>query len=1106
MQEYELGGEANCLYYVSSKCRSWIPAKTILVFAPDSEARSIVRLRSFARTSGWLNAAEENGAVLILPVAEQGWTQEKSRRVKLLHKAVWKDALSPDPSEVFRTVWCWETLIFAVGYGEGAVYAGNTAVEQPNAFADVAMVGGVPGIYAGGEALSDRWLLPDASEGWQHKNKDIPVAVWMLGNMDTAEAERYFAAAATAADQVKVSRGSFGADPETTAMILREFDTRVRWKNSPDGMPARLKTEAQMRTGGEYIPDSVTWNGHSYNFFTRLPRGASDARGLPVVVSMHGHGEPAWMFAQKNGWPELQDETREFLFVIPDSPENSWTISGDHGMHALMLEKLEKTYHIDRTRVYLTGFSNGAMATCWYGTMHPELYAAISPWNSPLCSFEEKLLEGGWEMPVFAINGDLDHKMDVPRKSYGKLFETFIRLNGGVPRPVQVPCPWKWKHDAQWDGSNRYTVEAGYREGDRMTTYEYWNPDGKPRFCFTELKDMPHGAIHDEARAAWMFLRRFSRPNGSKTVVDRQEAEMDRNFAYLSLPGGGEAVMFVPTGCNSYTPARSILLFPSKENAPNPDAAKEWLYRSGWIRQALRDNSVLLAVPTQGVPRDGDTVDQLYRLTWGKTESREYGDILWRPTSGENGRRQGCVWMWETLWHIVGYDDGAVEAGNAAAARPNHFASVTLIGGAPDTFPDPEVQSDHFLVSKAGKNPDAMKGVSEDYAVRVKDVPTAVWFVGTEDETALSYFRNADKIPPDAPGKPVLMAGQSSMLFANGEEPAQRVVLTKENVVPTPAQIMEDWMGASIRWKNGPDGTLKTFWWEDQVTEGKSPYERHTFRVPGESRDRSFYVYRPQNLPPKAPVVITIHGHGEPAWMFLSKNGWPQLADREGILIVSPQDNGKNRWYGEADSQSFAFLVEQLLWEFDIDPERIYISGFSNGNMQCYGAAAAHPELFAAMWPMSRAAGGSMFPPEPGQIPDLERLRRHGLEMPMFGVTGDNDGWITEHPEDPASAISETIETLLKLAGTEPKKAEKPSPMYYQPDEHRDARWYRDNFGFREADRFDTWIYKNASGEPRIAITVMKNMPHGTIWEETEAAWDFMKRFRRKKDGTIQMS
>ena len=78
--------------------------------------------------------------------------------------------------------------------------------------------------------------------------------------------------------------------------------------------------------------------------------------------------------------------------------------------------------------------------------------------------------------------------------------------------------------------------------------------------------------------------------------------------------------------------------------------------------------------------------------------------------------------------------------------------------------------------------------------------------------------------------------------------------------------------------------------------------------------------------------------------------------------------------------------------------------------------------------------------------------------------------------------------------------------MYYQPDEHRDAQWYREHYGFREADRFDTWVYNNQAGEPRLAITVMKNMPHGTIWEETIAAWDFMKHFRRLPDGRILMA
>lgn len=751
---------------------------------------------------------------------------------------------------------------------------------------------------------------------------------------------------------------------------------------------------------------------------------------------------------------------------------------------------------------------NGSMATCWYGTMHPELYAAISPWNSPLVSFEEKLLEEGWEMPVFAINGDLDHKMDIPRKSYAKLFETYIRLNGGLPRRAEVPMPWYWKCDAQWNGENRYTSEAGYRQGCRMTTYEYQNLDGYPRFCFTEMKDMPHGAIQDEARAAWAFLSRFSRPLGSKKVVDSGRPELDRNFTQSALPDGREMVVFVPTACNAYTPARSILLFPEAKQVPDPKAVKAWMASSGWIRQANRDGSVLICVTSRFDSWDdvsADIVKELYSLTWGKTVSREYGDILWRPTSAENGKRQGCVWMWETLWHIVGYGDGAVVAGNAAAAHPNHFASVILIGGAPDTFPDREARSDHFLVSKAGKNPDRMKGISADYDVRVADVPSAVWMIGKESRDALDFFLRANSIPKGLAGTDCVLAGEESTLYANPEECAQRVAVTKAAVVPSPERIMADWMGQSVRWKNGPDGTLSTFYWKDQVESGQSPYEKYPFRVPCENRDREYYVYRPKGIGANAPVVITIHGHGEPAWMFLSKNGWPELADREGILVVSPQDNHKNRWYGETDNESFRYLVEDVLRRFDVDPQRIYISGFSNGNMQCYGAAAAHPELFAAMWPMSRAAGAPMFPLEPGVTPDLERLRAHGLEMPMFGVTGDNDGWIAEHPEDPDSSISETVETFLNLAGAKPRKAVQPSPMYWQPDEHRGEAWYRERYGFREADRFDTWVYHNKSGEPRVCVTVMKNMPHGTIREETVAAWDFMKHFRRKSDGTIQM-
>lgn len=518
MEQFTIGGEANCLYYVSSKCRSWIPAKSLLVFAPNKQAANEQLLAAFAKDAGWLDAAEKDGAVLILPLAPGGWERESTSRVKVLHRTVWQDALSPDPSEIFKTVWCWETLIFAVGYEEGAVFAGNAAVEQPNTFAQVAMVNGVPDRFEGGALHSDRFLLPDASEQWNYLNKEVPVAVWFLGEEDSKAGEIYFGASATKPDQVKVSRGIFGPDPKTTACIMREFATRIRWKNSPDGTPARLKPERQILSEGEYIRGCVEWRGFSYPYFTRLPSGVPDVRGFPVVVCLHGHGEPAWLFAQKNGWPELQDEEKCFVFVSPDSPFNSWEVYRDEGMLAEMIAQLQARFGVDSSRIYLTGFSNGAMATCWYGLRHPQLYAALAPWNSPVRGYEDACIERGWEMPIFAINGDLDHKMDLPRKWYFRIFKKFIQLGRGILKPGPS-TPWGWEPDEIWTHENHYTQEAGYSEGDRLMTFVYNNTEHLPEFCYTEVKDMPHGAIAEEARATWEFVKHFSRLNGEKRVT-----------------------------------------------------------------------------------------------------------------------------------------------------------------------------------------------------------------------------------------------------------------------------------------------------------------------------------------------------------------------------------------------------------------------------------------------------------------------------------------------------------------------------------------------------------------------------------------------------------
>lgn len=78
---------------------------------------------------------------------------------------------------------------------------------------------------------------------------------------------------------------------------------------------------------------------------------------------------------------------------------------------------------------------------------------------------------------------------------------------------------WGWKPDEVWNGENHYTPEAGYREGERFTTYGYRSTRGDLAVTVTMMKNMPHGAIREQSRAVWQFLRHYRREKGSPDVI-----------------------------------------------------------------------------------------------------------------------------------------------------------------------------------------------------------------------------------------------------------------------------------------------------------------------------------------------------------------------------------------------------------------------------------------------------------------------------------------------------------------------------------------------------------------------------------------------------------
>ena len=541
--------------YISSKA-ACDPAKTIYICAPQEDAVSEEKLERFAVESGWQKIAEENEAILVLPVAEQGWA-DMPRSLLFDYYNETKNSFHTRSGRAIwgrtGTLWCWDTILYMVGYREGAAFAGNVLVNYPNFAAACALIGGLPADFSAGEQPSNHWMVRNVSADYAVKKKDIPVCLWLFDvEKDAAQKTMdYFSAANRAGDarrerlgsvdtivraneanpawQVRLVGGRFADEKQRSSFIFdRLIARRVRWKNGPDGTLSFLDAKAEFYRDPRYLRHSVETGGVSYDYFVHLPGGKTPAqvKDLPVVFTVHGRGEPAWMFTKKNGWDTLSDETGAFVLVSPDSPGNIWFIRRDGEIFARIIDQLEEKYGIDRSRVYLTGFSNGAVMVRETALAYPELFAAASPSNGPwfdTTSMQQidaskaptdltdeayatirRFEQEGWEMPCAFFYGDNDPGVRAEENRY---LSVYCKANGCSAEPAETLT-----------AENFFTAENGYREGDRFQTAVYRNRDGQARVCVTVMNNMPHGAIAEESRFAWHFLKRFRRPEGSRSV------------------------------------------------------------------------------------------------------------------------------------------------------------------------------------------------------------------------------------------------------------------------------------------------------------------------------------------------------------------------------------------------------------------------------------------------------------------------------------------------------------------------------------------------------------------------------------------------------------
>ncbi len=281
------------------------------------------------------------------------------------------------------------------------------------------------------------------------------------------------------------------------------------------------------------------WN--KYCVFTPIEAQEDINRKFPCVIYVHGSrlGGTKIFCEESSGVATMAAKYR----LICALPDNNTT---DGVMR--VYEKLLKEYPVDPSRVYLCGFSAGAVCSVETGLKHPELFAGIlSITGSPASKeFDAQAAERAKKMglPFIGIGGTCEmttkfplsdfgiktpeeverHKKHVHMTPEGKIqgLNTFLAANG--LETISLEETKKFVAQSDRKEIQAIGVKAPYFHTENilgMNHYfaEYRNSDGVPVVKIVALDGHPHHPAASAYDIAWNFWQRFSRDPDTKKLM-----------------------------------------------------------------------------------------------------------------------------------------------------------------------------------------------------------------------------------------------------------------------------------------------------------------------------------------------------------------------------------------------------------------------------------------------------------------------------------------------------------------------------------------------------------------------------------------------------------
>ena len=420
---------------------------------------------------------------------------------------------------------------------------------------------------------------------------------------------------------------------------------------------------------------------------------------------------------------------------------------------------------------------------------------------------------------------------------------------------------------------------------------------------------------------------------------------------------------------------------------PSGVDSTEFLEKSGWFDIADETLACLLIMK----PENG---------TWGSAED----ELAYVDAAMGTLVSSGTYYSAFTYHYLVGYGDGAPALQLWAAQNPLKMISQVYVDAQVDAAYDALLEA--AGETQVGKTPQPNHMDFEGYtdkdgnqitqkrtfeAQHYNDIPIPTWFVGNTSASLIAYWKDVNDCLPTA--DPDSDYGQvywqdkanSDAIATSFSDVKTQVAVQSEPVSDMADPALTENINSFLTYYSGYDNNsvyghfiTQRLPYTNQDTDNVL-YRDHMW----EGTNRTYIIYIPDSVKSSgspAPLVVTTHGAGQTAMVFLEATDIKEAADKYGFIAVT---------YDLTGNADYMLDLLELVKDdckkagVTVDEDRIYGYGQSAGGGATANTLAQDPrtvELFAAFGITSG-------------VRTTAQKNGSQLVVPFYAIYGEYDYW-----------------------------------------------------------------------------------------------------------------